>query len=63
MAWIGFLVLIALGVYAIFAGIVMQMIAVGFTGKSDGVGFVTLAIGLGLLYLAWANKPFLVVIL
>lgn len=62
MEWVGFLALIALGGYMVFASIAMQLASMGFSGKSSLGAAVILAIGSGLIFLAWANKPFAIVV-
>lgn len=62
MAIIGFLALVALGGFLVFAGVVANLGNLGFSGKYSVEGFVMLAIGAALLYTAWVNSPLSVVV-
>lgn len=61
MEIIGFIAIIVLGCYLLFAGAAMQIVTAGFSGKNSGFGFIIFAIGVAILYLAWYNKPFSIV--
>lgn len=62
MAIIGFIALLAFGLYLFISGIMAEVVTMGFSGKPNGIGFILMAIGGGLLYLAWVEKPFKIVL-
>jgi len=62
MEWIGLIALLVIGAYAIIAGIVLNSITVGFAGKISIEGIALCVFGLMMLYVAWINKPFEIVI-
>lgn len=58
MEIIGFIALLALGVYLVISSYAIQRLSLGFGGKLHWGGFVILIIGMGLLYLSWRYAPF-----
>jgi len=62
MEWIGFIAMVIVGCYLIFAGYVLNAITVGFSGKYNITGGIIAILGIIVLYLAWADKPFTIII-
>ena len=58
MAIIGFLFLLAIGGYFLFAGITYFVAEMGLTGRTSAVPFVLLCIAVGVLFIAFKYAPF-----
>jgi hypothetical protein len=63
MATLGFLMVIVLGIYLIFAGIIMYVMERAFTGGISVVGLGFVVMSLVMLYVSWTFKPFSIVML
>jgi hypothetical protein len=62
MIWVGFVVLLLIGAYFLACGVTISLAELGFAGKVSLVGFFLSAVGVALVYLAWFNKPFTIVV-
>lgn len=62
MAWIGFFALIYFGLHLVVGGGAAILLSKGFIGKPGLFGFVLFLAGALVLWVAWANKPFVVLI-
>ena len=58
MAIIGFIALVALGLYFVVAALITVYLHAGFTGKSGLLWLPFLAIGIALLHYAIKHSPF-----
>jgi hypothetical protein len=62
MEWVGFIALLFIGGYALAGGVVLMIASNGFTGRVDPFAYLMALAGAGVLWAAWAFKPFEIII-